>query len=591
MKRISVNIKGLVELDFLSCKKIIDNLNNDYFRIFMAQRGLEKIYRNKSLNYEQKQTLVRRLQEIMANHRNEIVNTYSFIESFMPIGEKIISNISDIIKTEFLNSITIFYYCLGKYVEENPDMIGVAKRVLISLAEKVLEDDTSTIKYKLSILLDNLYLKRKESIEYVYNEAIKYGVLIEKYDDICYGFECIKSIETKTKPEITMGLINPEFEFGLKCGSEFHQNIVRKRYKEEPGAIESFYRCVICKYCTLSNVPEERKELVFEDLHRQFSNRNQTDLFYFFTGEFQSYILSIVTYIYVRLLILMYCTNNSMDFIEVTDIKKSFLGNEIINDDDFKACYDLVASNKIIAECFKICDHGIVVGRWQYDRDLNIIELAKNISLNSKDEKLAGLSSNQFGKDVYEKLIRKMLEDNEWFVVPNAIKIKLQKAGRTDIDLVAYKSGNVIVGQVKLANTGRTKFELWKAYESINKGVNQTNFSLAKFEEDPNLLYSILKQYGFCSKKDDIVKIIPIVITSSSYFIGDMKRSKIPIVSWDMFCQIIYSVNYFDKLSEIDSYFYNLCSVYGFGYSKNIIISEVDQAEYNIKFEEFEEWS
>ena len=592
MKRNLINIKRLIEFDFLLCKKTIDNLDDDFFGVFMAQRGLEKIYRNKVINSEEKESLIDRLQEVMPNHKDDIANTYRFVETFIPIGEKIISKISDIIKLEFSNSITIFYYCLGKYVEENPDMIGLAKNVLVFWGRKLLNDDTILIKHQLSISLDSIYFKKKKYIELIYKEAIKYGVLIEKYDDICFGFEYIKNITTiGNKPEIMLKFVDPKFEFGLHCGSEFHQSITRKRYEEEPGEIESFYKCVICKYCTFFNVPEEQKELSFEVLHRQFSNRNQTDMFYFFTGDFQSYILSIVTYIYVRLLILICCTDKTMEFVEEKEIKKAIFGNEKISDSDFQSCYRLVVSNKIMTESFQICNGGILIGRWQYDNNLNIIELSKNISLNSKNERIAGVSTNRFGKETYEKLVRNMLEDNNWCIVPKSIRIKLQAAYRTDVDLIAYNSGIVIVGQVKLANTGRSKYELWKARDSINKGVNQINITLAKFEEDPNLLYSILKRFGLCQRKDNIIKIIPIIITSSSYFIGDIENSHIPIISWDMFCQIVHSINIYNKLFDIDDYLYNLCSVYDFGYSKKVIISEIEQPEYNIKYEEFEEWS
>ena len=109
-KRNLINIKRLIEFDFLLCKKTIDNLDDDFFGVFMAQRGLEKIYRNKVINSEEKESLIDRLQEVMPNHKDDIANTYRFVETFIPIGEKIISKISDIIKLEFSNSITIFYY-------------------------------------------------------------------------------------------------------------------------------------------------------------------------------------------------------------------------------------------------------------------------------------------------------------------------------------------------------------------------------------------------------------------------------------------------------------------------------------------------
>ncbi|MBR2888111.1 MAG: hypothetical protein IKB95_07775, partial [Bacteroidales bacterium] len=53
----------------------------------------------------------------------------------------------------------------------------------------------------------------------------------------------------------------------------------------------------------------------------------------------------------------------------------------------------------------------LIVGKWQMDLDLSIIELAKSIALNSKESHIAGKNSNAFGKETYEKIIRMMVKD------------------------------------------------------------------------------------------------------------------------------------------------------------------------------------
>ena len=144
------------------------------------------------------------------------------------------------------------------------------------------------------------------------------------------------------------------------------------------------------------------------------------------------------------------------------------------------------------------------------------------------------------------------------------------------------------MGQIKFANSGRTRYDIWKARQSITKAVSQMRFSLSKFSQDENLLFSILKKYDFCKKREDIKQIVPVVITSSSYFIGEYKQTKIPVVSWDMFSQIIKSLSHYNTLSDIKGYFSNLENLYNFGRENEITISEIECEEFYIQYEEFD---
>ena len=181
-----------------------------------------------------------------------------------------------------------------------------------------------------------------------------------------------------------------------------------------------------------------------------------------------------------------------------------------------------------------------------------------------------------------------MLGKTGWKVKPSSIKIKGENQTKTDIDLIAYNQGLVIIGQIKFANSGRTRYDIWKAKQTINKAVAQINLSMSKFSEDPNLLYSILKKDGFVASKEDIKKVIPVVITSSSYFIGEYGVTHIPVVSWDIFSQIIESTNYFDTVMNIDGYFSDVVSLYDFGFPKKIVISKIESEEFDIQYEEYD---
>lgn len=589
MRKIAKAIDTFSNAEYEECVYAINQFIDDSsYELLMARRGLEKIYRNKRVSESQKIELIEQLKSKISIRSETIGNSYHFLQIFLPIGDKILARMGEIIVQNFPNSMTIFYYCLGRFVEENPDIIGTAKNIMLSVAQKHLKNDLSILGYQLSISLENIYVKNKINMMLVYEEAISYGVLIEKYDAISFGNEYIHSISSDSIPKMIMKLDNPDFEYGLKCGSVYHNHVVRGRYDEEPGYIESFYRCSICKYCSIVGVQDFDKEMVFDLLKRQFANRNQTDLFFFYTGDYQSYVLSILSCIYTHLLLLLISSDQTMKVITKAEIFEKMLWGDSIDIDVFDDCYRLIISDKDFNKYFLLVNDDIIVGKWQMDLDLSIIELAKSIALNSKESHIAGKNSNAFGKETYEKIIRMMVKDMGWQVVPTSIKIKNGKQTQTDIDLIAYNNGNVIIGQIKFANSGRTKYDIWNAKQSINKAVSQVNLSMSKLSEDYNLLYSILKKHKICKEKGDIGKIIPVVITSSSYFIGAYDSNYISVISWDMFCQILKSVDHYDKWDDVDGYFSNVFSLYDFGMSKKITISEIETKDFYIQYEEYD---
>lgn len=144
------------------------------------------------------------------------------------------------------------------------------------------------------------------------------------------------------------------------------------------------------------------------------------------------------------------------------------------------------------------------------------------------------------------------------------------------------------MGQIKVANCGRKRYDIWKTKQVINNAVEQIKICMEKFE-DENLMYSILKKEKIVSDRTEIRKIIPVVITSSSYFIGMSAKSCVPILSWDMFYQVICYIEETNEYEELSAYFNNLESLYDFPISKEFGISVIEQDEYRIEYEEYEE--
>lgn len=587
MNNISKIVKGLWGLDYKDTTRYItDNFDESFFETFMAQKGIEKIYRNALLGDEEKRAVIILLQTTLKNHAEEIENTYIFLENIIPIGEKILKRIKEVISTRFPDSLACFYYCTGMYVQEHPEMIGVARSVLIDVAKESLNDDLASINYKLSISLANIYLKTKKYYKEIYEEAVKYGVLIEKYDAISFDSEYIKSIGVaELKPFITFKLRDYDFEYGIQCGAFYHNCIVRQRYSEKPGVIHSYYKCLVCRCSLFEDID---KELVQELLNRQFYNMNQTDLFFFFTGDFQSYILSMISYIYTKFLMLLTHPTHMIERITKEEIRRGMMWGDTIGDDDFELCYDSLLLNKKFLSHFSVVEGDVLIGKWQWDVDVSIVEIAKSTALDSRTSKKAGENADKFGKRIYEKLVKGLLADSGWKVIQHSVKIKDNKRIITDVDLLAYNDGVVLLGQIKVANCGRKRYDIWKTKQIINNAVEQIKKCMEQFEDD-NLMYSILKKEKIVSVRTEIRKIIPVVITSSSYFIGMSTNSSVPILSLDMFCQVIHYVKENNEYKELSTYFNNLESLYDFPILKGAEISVIEQEEYRIEYEEYEE--
>lgn len=591
MTTLSTSLRQFFDMDFEAAAEYIHHqFTSELFDKFLSQKGFEKVYKNIKLTQQQKEMLIQAMQDALPDRRSDIENTNLFVRLLLPIAEQLALEIGTIIKENFGNSMSLFYYCIGCYVSEHPQSISRAKSALISIASKCLENDTASVSYHLSFSLYNSYIKKKSILHTLFQKAMKYGAIMEKYDAISFCVEQVVRIDIiYGKPQVHLRLRDPRYNYGIQCGALFHHWISNQRLKEAPGIIESHYQCTICKESQIMLYSEENTDAARYCLRKQYASRTQTDLFYFFTGDFQSYILSMITYIYVRLLLLFFCKHNTMEMLTPIDIQRGMMWGEVIGTNRFTEYYELIITDPTFHKHFEVVDENVIIGKWQFDLELNIIELSKRIALNAKNSHTAGIYSNNFGKNVYETITRSILAENGWAVVPQSIKIKSNGCILTDIDLLAYSQEIVLLGQIKLANTGREPYDIWKSYQTVGKAISQIKNALIYAKQDKNLVYSAMKRFGININKKQIKKIVPIVITSSNYYLGAYEDEKVPIVSLDMFTQIIESLHHYKEVHTIEEYLQNLFSLYDFPLPSDPQISIIDQNEYKLIYEEIAE--
>ena len=83
----------------------------------MAHRGLEKIYRNTQITEGQKDLLIEKIASKIPDQKGKIINSYLFLKLFMPIGEEILAKMADRITRNFPDSLSVFYFCFGEFVD------------------------------------------------------------------------------------------------------------------------------------------------------------------------------------------------------------------------------------------------------------------------------------------------------------------------------------------------------------------------------------------------------------------------------------------------------------------------------------------
>ena len=263
-------------------------------------------------------------------------------------------------------------------------------------------------------------------------------------------------------PLLTLSLSDSCFETGLQQGVLYNAYLSKMKANEEPGYVHSYYKCKICRYCSLTGIPEEGKESAFELLSRQYSQMNITDTFYFLTGDIPSYIFSIVSLLYVELIKLVMFADSTYIVLSKDDIRKQMLWGDYISASDFETCFSLVIRHEPFRGYFLPINNGenILIGNWMFDLDLSIIERSKEIAFDCSRASKLGKGANFFGKEVFERVVRNKICDFGWQSVDTGIKLKKNKKIVTDVDLIAYKNGLVLIGQLKVASCGRDDYQI-----------------------------------------------------------------------------------------------------------------------------------
>ncbi|PJJ30124.1 hypothetical protein [Lacrimispora celerecrescens] len=461
---------------------------------------------------------------------------------------------------------------------------------MIKLATGVLPDDTAWSEAQGKIeIAESIYLCKEKLIESIYSEAIKCGCIAEKFDDISYLKEDVEKIEViENRPEVQLRMKKPEYSYRLMLGSAYYGTVAAERMAVKDwkkDLIYQFYECYICKKCYFEEDGKILKSWMNGMLDRQFLGENMLDILlrHYEMKYTASVIVSILLYLYIEVLFLIMTQSGMYRSIHYKEIKKNICFGDKITDEEFLTVYNIVFKNSDFLSDF--CEHlyfrvgeNIIIAKWMFDEDYNVFEESRNIALNAKGSKILGEEVDFFGKNVFENVVKSITNECGWEVLQSGLKVK-----KTDFDLVAYKDGKVILGQIKVAHCNRKPFQLWKAECIIRKAIEQINACRVAITEDDYLLFSNLKREKIVSKKIQIKEIFYVIITGNSYF---SKLGEVPVISIEDLKNILMIEK--ENALRFREVLKNPFNMYDIPQKPQYRWSLIEQEEYSILYNEFE---
>lgn len=510
-------------LNLLNCLQ--QNLLLISFENVCSQKLMIKTYKAEHYTEQEKETVF----ELFKNtFPDKLVNNYIiFFKQVITIEEKYYGLIKNDIKMLFA-SLDEFVMFLGKYVCENPEMISFAKELLMQAAEDVLPRKNFYNAVKL-FSYEGISWKKRKVFIHDYEMAIWYGVLAEKLDDVSFGKEMVVDYHFDIKPCFTLEVTDWSWKRRLMYASSYYVSVANSKYERLMNTQDPMYhhyKCYICKRASLLNTPYDIYDLIMNLVNRQFAAETTMDYLTRINdkvGTTLTYVLSMYFVVYIELLFLMFNKDNYL-IISINELKERMFGSNYIDDDECYRIYRLAFRNYDKIGNFMVVEEGVLVGKWMFNSDYLVFEQGRERIFNSQNDHRLGKELNEFGKEVVERFVRDIADSCGWKTIKSNFKIK-----KTDIDLVAYKSGTVILGQIKSNHCVRTPYSLWKASRIIEEANEQIDKCKEAIEKDENLLYSSLKRENIVNKRTDIKEIKYIIISGNGYL--ETNKKNIPVIS------------------------------------------------------------
>jgi hypothetical protein len=130
-------------------------------------------------------------------------------------------------------------------------------------------------------------------------------------------------------------------------------------------------------------------------------------------------------------------------------------------------------------------------------------------------------ATNRLSADVgksYESYVRRLLTDGMFEVRPGCVIIRADRRAITDIDILAYKNGVLIVCQAKHLVEPDSHHARWKARQEVRRGIRQCIQARNYFREDPERVFALFPE----ARADAPIEVFCLVVTPAMSFCGEL---------------------------------------------------------------------
>lgn len=129
-------------------------------------------------------------------------------------------------------------------------------------------------------------------------------------------------------------------------------------------------------------------------------------------------------------------------------------------------------------------------------------------------------ATNRLSADVgrsYEEYVRQLFAEGGFKVCPRSVVIRSNDRAITDVDVLAYKSGMLVVCQTKHIIEPESHHANWKARHEISCGVRQCMQAFGFFQEEPERVFEHFPE----ARADGIFDTCCLVVTPAICFGGE----------------------------------------------------------------------
>ena len=250
----------LKNVEAIDCEWLKSKLQHISYENILSQKILMKFI----LSYKYSNWAI--YQIFIDSYPERYVQEYiNYVEEMSKIEKRYISEIKDLLSRNFDNLFE-FYIYFNEYIRNNPDLIGLPKKIIMRSARECLENNVKWCMEEKNIRLPVLYEFKRRIFDMLYKIAVKYGCIEERFDEISYGREEIVKygISNDGRPCFVIEVLDWRWKQRIYYACSYYQWVASaRRFDEETtrDPLYNYYKCFLCRKNYLGVLEEEQNKV------------------------------------------------------------------------------------------------------------------------------------------------------------------------------------------------------------------------------------------------------------------------------------------------------------------------------------------